>query len=144
MKRYHFRLASVARIRAIQERGARNRLMLDLRDLHYAQEMERSASASLAALDPPAGLISIAEVQWIEDQAERLSDSMRSCQLKVRTAESACMESRRAWNEAIKRASALARLERQEYANWRAEVLREEVAEMDDLSSSRHSSRSRP
>lgn len=144
MKSYRFRLASVARIRALEERVARNRLMVDLRDLHYAKEMERSANASLAALDPPVGIISIAEVRWIEDQAERLSDSMRSCQERVRAAESACKESRQAWNEATKRASALARLERQEYANWRAEVLREEIAEMDDLSSARHRSGSRP
>ncbi len=138
MKSYRFRLASVARIRALEERVARNRLMLDLRDLHYAQEMERSASASLAALDPPSGLVSIAEVRWIEDQAERLSDSVRSCQLKVRTAESACVESRQSWNEAIKRAGALARLERQEYVNWRAEALREETAEIDEIGSTRH------
>jgi hypothetical protein len=79
MRAYHFRLATVARIRALEERLARDRFMEVLRDLRRARETESAALASLVALKPPTGVVTIETVQWTADQAERLSESVRAC-----------------------------------------------------------------
>ena len=139
MKSYHFRLASVARIRTIEQSVARDRFMIALRELRTAQERERSANAALAALEPPAGLVSSSDLQWKYEQAERLFDSVRRCREKVALAASAAAERRETWNEASKRSQVLSKLEAQAFAKWREDALHEEVIEIDDLTNARFS-----
>lgn len=138
MRVYRFRLASVARIRALEESVAREKFMLALRDLRRAQEMKRSAEAALVAFESPTGIATIEAIQWSGDQAHRLSESIRAFGEKVEVAESACLETRRLWNEASKRSSMLTRLDNQSRTRWQNEMLREEVAELDDITNSRY------
>jgi flagellar export protein FliJ len=140
MKSYRFRLATVARIRALEERVAGDRFRLALRDLRYAREREHAATAALAALEAPTGLTTMASLVWIGDQGERLAASLRECREAVTGAESLCVEARRGWDEAAKRSGVLERLNEQGRARWRVEMAREEGAELDDLSHARHRS----
>ena len=137
MRGYHFRLASVARIRTIEESVARDRLMSALRELRTAQERERSANSALAGLEAPAGLVSSRDLQWKYEQAERLFDSVKRCRENVAEAASVAAERREDWNEASKRSQVLAKLESHAFAKWREDALHEEVSEIDDLTNAR-------
>lgn len=138
MRAYRFRLSSVARIRAIEERIAREQLMLSLRDLRFAREMEVSAKAALVSLKSPTGVVAANDFKWNRDQAERLAASLRLCHENVVSAEERCAQARERWTEASKRSNVLEKLRQQGIDRWRQEALREEVAELDDMSSTRY------
>ena len=138
MKAYRFRLATVARIRALEERVAADRFRVAQRDLRQARDSARAAWNALAALEAPPGVHEMAAFVWLGDQADRLSEQVRVCREKVVEAESACAEARAAWDVAVRRSGVLERLGEQGLARWRSEALREEAAELDDLSLARH------
>ncbi|TAN30978.1 hypothetical protein EPN29_13985 [bacterium] len=144
MKSYHFRLARLTRIRELEEKVAKDRLMLALRDLRRAKAMELEAKARLASLEPPTGQVTIAEIQWTQDQAQRLSDSIRICHNNTASAQLKCAETRQAWSEAGKKSSVLARLDARSRNRWREEAMRQELTELDDLASSRPTPAARP
>jgi flagellar export protein FliJ len=138
VKAYRFRLATVARIRALEERVAADRFRVAQRDLRRAQGAEDAAARDLGLLAGPAGLMTMAEVTWIGEQAERLSATLAACREDVVVAEVACVEARRQWDIALRRSEVLARLDEQGRVRWRADALRHEAAELDDLSNARH------
>ena len=138
MKAFHFRLATVARIRALEERVAADRFRTAQRVLRHEQESARAAEAALDSLEAPRGVTSMAALNWVGDQAERLAETVRVCRENVVAAESACAEARSAWDLAVRRSGVLERLGEQERARWRSEALRAEAAELDDLSLARH------
>jgi flagellar export protein FliJ len=138
VKAFRFRLATVARIRALEERVAADRFMVAHRILRQEQESARAAETALATLQAPQGVIPMAALTWVGDQAERLGDTVRVCAENVAVAESARAEARRSWDVAVRRSRVLERLGEQELARWRSETLREEAAELDDLSLARH------
>jgi flagellar export protein FliJ len=137
MKAYSFRLATVARIRELEERVAGDRFKLALRDLRHAREREYAAADALAALQAPAGVTTMADLVWIGDQGERLFVALQECRQAASAAESMSVEARRAWDEAAKRSGVLERLNEQGLVRWRGEMAREEGAELDDLSHAR-------
>jgi flagellar export protein FliJ len=138
MKAYRFRLASVARVRVLEERVARDRFIAAQRELRQAEAMERQASSALRALEAPAGSTTVADLVWLGEQADRWSESVRACRERVGEARAGCTAARQAWNEAAKRASVLERLDAEGRDQWRRDVLRDEVAELDDLAQIRH------
>ena len=138
MKAFHFRLATVARIRALEERVAADRLMVARRSLRHAEESLRVAEVALKALETPPGTTSMAAHLWVGDQAERLAETVRLCEVEMAAARSACAQARESWDVAVRRSGVLERLGEQALARWRSETLREEAAELDDLSLSRH------
>jgi flagellar export protein FliJ len=138
MRAYRFRLATVARVRSLEERVARDRFMAALRTRRDAEESERDARSALGALEAPQGSMTVADVVWLGDQAERRSASLRACRERLTAARSRCAEARQAWNDAAKRASVLERLDDEGRAQWRRDALRHEVAELDDLAQVRH------
>jgi flagellar export protein FliJ len=140
MKSYRFRLDTVARIRALEERVASDRYRLALRDLRHGCEREHAAALALVALEAPTGTTTMAAHLWTGDQAERLSDALRDCREQVAAAETLCAEARRAWDEAAKRSGVLERLNEQGRVRWQVEMSREVGAELDDLSQARYRS----
>jgi flagellar export protein FliJ len=138
VRAYRFRLATVARIRALEERVAAERFMVALRDLRKAEESRRAAEVALSALEAPTGLTTMAAMTWVGDQAERLADSLAGCRASVTEAASWCAEARAAWDVAARRAGVLERLDEHGLARWREETLRQEAIELDDLSLARH------
>ena len=138
MKAYRFRLATVARIRALEERVAADSLRVAQRDLRQAQASVRAAEDALAALEAPQGLVAMSALLWVGDQAERLAESVRECGEHLEAAASSCTEARAAWDVAVRRSEVLERLGEQGRARWRDETMREEAAELDDLTLARH------
>jgi len=138
MRAYRFPLATVARIRALEERLARERFMVALRDLRRAQDAHKEAAAALAALGAPTGPTTMGEVHWIQSQAERLSEQVQRSREVVVGAVSTRDEASGAWRVALKRSSVLERLDARSLARWRDEVQRGEVAELDDLANARY------
>jgi flagellar biosynthesis chaperone FliJ len=138
VKAYRFRLATVARIRVLEERVAADRFRVAQRDLRRAQGAEDAAARNLVLLAGPAGLMTMAEVTWIGEQAERLAATLAACREDVVVAEAGCVEARRHWDIALRRSEVLARLDEQGRVRWRADALRHEAGELDDLSNARH------
>jgi flagellar export protein FliJ len=138
VKAFHFRLATVARIRALEERVARDRFMVALHVLRDHESSVRAAEAELGTLEAPEGLTTMAAFHWVADQADRLADTVRVCHENVAAAASACREARQGWDSAVRRSGVLERLAEQERSRWRTETLRTEAAELDDLSQARH------
>jgi len=138
MKAYRFRLKSVARVREIQERVARERFMISVRDLRRSEERERRAEEDLVRFDPPSGVVPMGELLWASDQAERLAASVELTRnIRIAAVES-CNTSRESWNVAVKRSDVLRRLEEYGFDQWRSEAAREAGAELDDWANARH------
>jgi flagellar export protein FliJ len=133
MKAYRFRLGSVARVRALEERVARERLMVALRDVRHAEEAAEAAQRALEALAMPEGTVTAADLVWLGEQAERLSDAVQARRRALAAAVSSREAARVAWSAAAKRAEVLERLDVQARAQWSADLLRQEGAELDDL-----------
>jgi flagellar export protein FliJ len=138
VRAYQFRLAAVARIRALEERVAADRFMVAQRDLRRAQEMVRLADAALGGLEAPSGVITTSELAWTHDQAGRLAEAARARRHNMAAAELACVQARSEWSTATRRSGVLERLHAQGLARWRDEAMRQEAAELDDLSHARH------
>lgn len=138
MKAYRFRLATVERIRELEERLARQRLITSLRVLRAEREAERDAYDELRGLPAIAGTATATQIQWVGDQGERLAATLRSRRQRVAVASQESGAARDAWSVASRRAGVLARLDEQARAEWRVDAARSEVAELDDLTNSRH------
>ena len=138
MKVYQFPLATVERIRILEERLARENLVTSLRELKNAQAANEAAHTSLRAMAAVSGVVTMADIQWLDDQRERLAESLRICSEKLSRAQATSSDARVAWGAASKRASVLERLDEQSAATWRDEVTRAEVAESDDLATARY------
>lgn len=138
MKAYRFSLSTVLRIRALEERLARERLLVAQRALRHALEEHRVATARLGGLGASRALTTIEEVRWLGDQAQRLRDEIQLRHEGVLEASRVRDEAGAAWTVARKRAGALERLEVEHQARWRDESQRLEVAELDELGNARH------
>jgi flagellar biosynthesis chaperone FliJ len=137
VKAYRFRLSTVARIRALEERVATDLLRVSLREVRRAHELERAAHGALADLAVPTGSTTMSAHAWTRDQADRLSASHRASREAVGVAELAADEARQAWKVATKRSEVLLRLEAHGFARWRDDMMRQEAIELDDLSHAR-------
>jgi hypothetical protein len=143
VKAYTFRLGVVARIRALEERVARERFMLATRDKRLAEEREVTASTELARLAPVTGEVFASELRWSGAQSERQAVLVRERHDEVLRTSLLRDEAHEAWSVASKRAGVLERLREQGVARWRDDLLAEEAAELDDLSNARYRSRTR-
>jgi flagellar export protein FliJ len=138
VKSYQFRLATVARIRALEERVAADSLRMAQRDLRQAQASVRAAEDALATLEAPHGVVTMSAFLWVGDQAERLAETVRQCGEHLAAAAASCAEARAVWDVAVRRSEVLERLGEQGLTRWRDEAMREEAAELDDLTLARH------
>ena len=138
MKSYQFRLATVARIRALEERVAADSLRMAQRDLRQAQASVRAAEDALATLEAPHGVVTMSAFLWVGDQAERLAETVRQCGEHLAAAAASCAEARAVWDAAVRRSEVLERLGEQGLTRWCDEAMREEAAELDDLTLARH------
>lgn len=139
MKAYRFSLATVMRIRQLEERLAREALLLAQRELRASQEGYRGAHRALAEYAAPTAPTSVDDLRWRYDQSARLAEAVN-----VRREELLLVASRRdeavaSWKGASQRAEVLSRLNADAWARWRATAQREEISEMDNLTSARHS-----
>lgn len=138
MRAYRFRLDVVARVRAIEERACRDRLMLASRDLRQAEARLRGAKTALTTIEGPTGETTISAIVWTSEQAGRMADAVREAHQAVVAAEEASAVARRAWAVAAQQSGLLDRLEDRTRRLWRDEFVRTEAAELDDVANARH------
>ena len=140
MKVYRFSLEIVMRIRVIEERLAREKLVSAQHDLRRARDAYVAAETAIATLATPTGPTTVGEIRWIGEQADRLADEVRVRRQVVVAAASSRDEARDSWHTARKNLGTLERLDAHGLARWKNEAAHEEVAELDDLANTRHGS----
>jgi hypothetical protein len=138
VKSYRFRLANVARIRALEERIARERFLTSLRALRQAEAAFRCAREALAESVPLSGMVSSDDVQWSIDQAERRGRVEQECLAECARAAEVNGGDRERWREAAKRSRALERLDERARIAWLDDYRREEALELDDAVNARY------
>jgi hypothetical protein len=138
VKSYRFRLANVARIRALEERIARERFLTSLRALRQAEMAYRRARDALMDSVPLSGVVSSDDVQWSLDQSERLARVEQECRDECVGAAEVNDGDRERWREAAKRARALERLDERARIAWLDDYRREEALELDDAVNARY------
>ena len=137
MKVYEFRLAAVERIRVLEAKLAREKLVTSLRNLREAQAANEVAHRSLRSMAGASGVVAPSDLLWLDDQRERLAESLRLCGEKMVQAQMMTVDAKAEWGAATKRATMLERLDARSHAAWREAALRSEVAESDDLTIAR-------
>lgn len=137
MKAYRFRLATVVRVRELQERAAAQRLGDTMRSLHAARNVHARACATLARLPALQGSATTAELHWIHDQADRMSATVQREGERVRAASAEAVEARQTWELAEQRCTVLERLDDRQRAKWQADLDRSDATELDDLAAVR-------
>lgn len=138
MKSYRFRLANVARIRALEERIARERFLTSLRALRQAEAAYRRAHEAMIESVPLSGVVSSNDVQWSLDQAERRARLEQECRAACVHATEVNDGDRERWREAAKRSRALERLDERARIAWLDDYRREEALELDDAVNARY------
>lgn len=138
MKSYRFRLASVSRVRALEERLARERFLTSLRTAQRAELAYRCAHDALKEAPPLSGTVSAHELRWSQEQAKRQADVARDCLAAWKSARELNVQDREVWREAAKRARALERLDERARLEWLDEYRREEALELDDVVNGRY------
>ncbi len=138
MKSYRFRLANVARIRALEERIAREQFLTSLRALRQSEAAYRRAHQALTDSAPVHGVVSSADLQWCADQAERRLRAEQECLAEWIRATEVNDGDRERWREAAKRSRALERLDERARIAWLDDYRREEALELDDAVNARY------
>jgi hypothetical protein len=127
------------RIRHLEERLAREQLLIAQRELRQSQDAYRVAHEALVKCSAPSAPSPIDDVRWRYDQATRLADALHDRSERLLEAASRRDEAVMFWKSASQRAEVLTRLNADSFAQWRAKLQREEVGEMDDLTTARYS-----
>jgi hypothetical protein len=138
VKSYRFRLANVARIRALEERIARDRFLTSLRELRRAEAAYHRAHEALKESAPLSGTVSADDVHWSLDQAERRARVEKECLAEWARAADLNKVERERWREAAKRSRALERLDERARIAWLEDYRREEALELDDAVNARY------
>ncbi len=126
------------RIRLLEERLARERLLTASRDLRRARDAADAVDASLRQLTQATAPTSIGHLQWVAAQADRLAEQRRVVRRVLAHARDAREVASHAYVAARRRADVLERLRAENLARWRDDWRREESTELDDLATIRH------
>ena len=126
------------RIRLLEERLARERLLVAARDVRHAIDAIDVIDASIGQLTLGDEPTSIGHLRWVADQAERLATQREGARASLAHARETREAASRTWTAARRRAEVLERLRAEGVARWRDEMAREEAAELDDLATIRH------
>lgn len=143
MKRFRFALASVARVRALEERVAREQYLMAQGSLGRAEQRHRLAREVLEAQEALDGALTMGEVRWSFDQAARGAAAVHEAAGARDAARAAAALELERWRTAARRASALERLEASARAAWLDQLRDEEARDLDDLATLRFSARDR-
>ena len=139
MKTYQFPLATVKRIRNLEERLARERLLEAQRELRRAQGVYRTAHHALATNLGLQAPTTVENFQWLHDQTTRLGVTLHESAAELLRAAAERDQVNQSWSAARRRSEVLTRLDAEAISQWRELARREEVAELDDLTSARYS-----
>jgi flagellar export protein FliJ len=139
MKRYHFRLEQVLRVRRTQEELERAALLaanqeFRVRTGREAVALERHGLRLVAGATTPEPTAALLRRRFLEESSAR---SVTLARAAVHEAGLNAAARRQAWAEAARRVAILERLDERRRAEHAAEAARQEALEVDDLVVSR-------
>lgn len=137
MKRYRFRLETVARVRRVREEQARADLLESRRKLDEAQEEMRRRIESYDQRPRRRGAAPPSTFRAERDHDDRLADAVTAAMAAESAAQSLMFRRVDEWVAAARETAALDRLDRRRREEHEAEALREEQRELDDLAAGR-------
>jgi flagellar export protein FliJ len=132
MKRYHFALEAVLRVRRAQEEAAGFALAHANQQRQRALDVHQQALARCDALVLHRGRQDHAAFRQERDITERRSAAVRAASDKVDAATAEAVARLADWTAAAKLVAAVERLEDRRRAEWRLEEQRAEVAAIDE------------
>jgi len=137
MKRFTFPLATVLRVRRIEEEQAVNELVVANWARQEAERRERRAEQRLAEAEIPAR--PLPSVEWHRHHAgvELVAASWWEAKHRAENAQQAAAARREEWVKAHQRVQILERLEARRRAAWALEAERALVREVDDMVAAR-------
>jgi flagellar FliJ protein len=138
MKAYKFPLASVLRVRRIQEEQARAALMHANRLLTQAQQEVTDRLDHLRSTSTGSRLVSRQAFQAQQVMHELQAGAVRYAQLRRDEARIHQEETRESWSTEAKRVSSLERLDERMREEYNVELNRDDARRIDDLVTSRY------
>lgn len=137
MKAYSFRLAGVARVRQLEEGIARQDLATASGEVADALHRLALATEALENHAVPEGTLSVRDLRWTQDQADRMAESRRAGVAVLEAAEARRALARDRWMVSRRRCAVLERLDDRRRGEWQTEFDRAEAKELDDMASVR-------
>ncbi|HEY7948624.1 MAG TPA: hypothetical protein VID75_13180 [Acidimicrobiales bacterium] len=132
MKRYHFSLEAVLRVRRAQEEAASFALAHANRQRRLAVDAYRVALARYEALELQTGSQDHAAFACERDVAERSAAAVSAAAVAVESASDEAAARHAEWSTAAQLVAALERLDERRRAEWRVEEQRAEMAAIDE------------
>jgi flagellar export protein FliJ len=139
VKAYRFRLDGVLRVREVREQLAAHALAGATRELRHAEAALARSRRQLDGLEAPRGQITLGDVEWVLDQADRMTEELRGRTEAVDVAGQSVADARRSWQAARAQCAVLERLDARHRAVWEEGVFRAEAKEIDDLAALQYS-----
>lgn len=138
MKRYHFRLEQVLRVRRMQEEAARGQLLAATAAVAAQEQqlVERTAAyeASLSATE----IQPCADFLYEQSRRSAFAAAVLAQRGSVREAHDDVARARAVWSESASRVGALERLDERQRTEHRAQAQKEDELNTDELVVSRH------
>jgi flagellar FliJ protein len=144
MKGFRFRLATVLRVRRLQEDMAKAALMTSHRDAHNAAARVDDSLAAYETAERPDGAQSFAAFERSRFRFEQAAGAVGAARVAHLAALAMVEERREEWNDAHVRVAVLERLEERRRDEHAETVRRGEERLIEDLVTSRHRIGGRP
>lgn len=138
MKRYRFPLATVLRVRKVEEDQAVGALAAAERRRRAAEEAARAREEALQAARPADGVVTLEQFLAARERQERSATALVAAHAELAQARDATVASRAAVAAAVAARNALEELDERGRAEHALEAQREETVEVDDLVTGRH------
>jgi flagellar FliJ protein len=138
LKRFHFRLAQVLRVRRLQEEIARGALMLANREAATAADAVNARVAEYTDAARPSGAQSYDTFNRMQSRLDNAAAAITIARAEYRARLDVVDERRTEWAAARQRVAALERLEERRREEHAVEIRRAEDRLVDDLVVARH------
>lgn len=138
MKRFHFRLEQVLRVRRVQEDIARGALMLANREAQTAADAVNARVAEYTDAARPSGAQSYDTFNRMQSHLDNAAAAITVARAEYKSRLEVVETRRSEWAAARQRVAALERLEERRRAEHAVEVRRAEDRLVDDLVVARH------
>lgn len=138
MRRYRFRLESVLRLRRAEEGQARDALAAANAELRAALAARDAEAQRYACLPRTLGAMSPELLRREHATAALAAATLAGAQQAVSAAAARTAEAQLAWSAAAQRVSVLERLDHRRRIEHAEDLLHHEIAELDDLVTSRY------
>ncbi|MEX2290989.1 MAG: flagellar FliJ family protein [Mycobacteriales bacterium] len=138
MKRYHFRLEPVLRVRRMQEEAARGQLLAANAAIRTQEQQLTEQTAAYEKCLIPSGIQPRADFLFEQSTRSAFAAAVIEQRGRVRRAHEDATRARTAWSETASRVGALERLDERQRSEHQAQTQKEDELTTDELVVSRH------